>query len=436
MAFAELFLSPELLQYIVDHTNLYADQCIAALAEQNLPYSRVNEWRPLTIVELKNFLGLMFLTGLVKKPSLESYWSQEEATSTPYFSRTMARNRYQLIWRFLHFTDNQHIDASDPFHKARPVLDLLLASFKEMYKPAKDISIDEGVMLWRGRLRFRVYNPNKPVRYGLKSYILSESTTGYCYTLKPYCGVGSTLKDTVQFLIGGLEGCGYRLWMDNYYNSVDMCKLLLGHKIHSCGTLRVNRGEPPSIREVKLSDLAVGETVSRHTDDVMVLAWRDKRIVRMISTLHQDEMKTVEVRERGQSRRVAQQKPACVTDYNLFMCGVDRLDQKISYYPFMRKTVKWSSKFVVYMFQIALANAFVIYRAKNRRGRCRTFRRFILAVVNGWTRLRPEVEADVQNPPAAPGPAPQPLVPTPRGPHNRDPAKRLDPDFAGRDETI
>ena len=68
--FVELFLSDELLQHIVDQSNLYADQCIAALAEKD-PHSRVNAWRPLTLVELNNFLGLMFLTGLVWKPTLE-----------------------------------------------------------------------------------------------------------------------------------------------------------------------------------------------------------------------------------------------------------------------------------------------------------------------------------------------------------------------------
>ena len=233
-----------------------------------------------------------------------------------------------------------------------------------MYQPAENISIDEGMLLWRGRLRFRVYCPLKPTKYGIKSYILSESTTGYCYTMKPYCGVSCTLQNTVAFLIDGLEGYGYRLWMDNYYNSVEMCRRLLSNKIHCAGTLCVNRGEPKSIRDVTVSDLAVGKTVSRHNEDVMILAWRDKRIVRMITTHHQDEMKTVQVRQKGHSDRVEQQKPSCVVAYNDLMSGVDHLDQKISYYPFIRKTAKWSSKFVVYLFQIALVNAFVIYKKK------------------------------------------------------------------------
>ena len=117
--------------------------------------------------------------------------------------------------------------------------------------------------------------------------------------------------------------------MDNYYNSVEMCRRLLRHKIHYASTLGVNRGEPKSIKDVTVSDLAVGKT-SRHNEDIIVLAWRDKRIVRMITTHHQDEM-TVQVRQKK--------------------------------YPFIRKSPK-SSKFVVYLFQIALVNAFILYKKK------------------------------------------------------------------------
>ena len=143
--FLELLLSDEVLQLIVLQTNLYADQCIALLDQLAMPYSRVNAWKPLTVGELKRFLGLLFLTGLIRKPSLEEYWSVHTALETPYFRATMPRNRFQLIWRFLHFSDNREVDAADRLHKVRPVLDLLLANFREMFQPSENISVDEGI---------------------------------------------------------------------------------------------------------------------------------------------------------------------------------------------------------------------------------------------------------------------------------------------------
>ena len=132
--FVELFLCDELLLVIVDQTNRYAEQCIAVLDELRLPYSRVNAWQPLTLVELKQFLGLLFLTGIIKKPSIAEYWSVDVALETPYFGATMPRNRFQLIWRFLHFSDNREVDGSDRLHKVRLILDLLLSKFRDMYR--------------------------------------------------------------------------------------------------------------------------------------------------------------------------------------------------------------------------------------------------------------------------------------------------------------
>ncbi|KAM3842484.1 piggyBac transposable element-derived protein 4-like [Diretmus argenteus] len=426
--FLELLLSDEVLQLVVVQSNLYADQCIALHDHLATPYSRLNAWKPLTVGELKRFLGLLFLTGLIRKPSLEEYWSINSALETPYFRATMPRNCFQLIWRFLHFSDNRDVDAADRLHKVRPVLDLLLANFREMFQPSQNISVDEGMMAWRGRLRFRVYNPAKPTKYGIKSYILCDSANGYCYAMKPYCGEHSSLQDTVRFLVDGLEGFGYRLWMDNFYNSEAMCRLLLSLKIHSAGTLRVNRGEPPSIRGVSNAQLAVGDRLARHNDVAMVLAWRDKRIVRMISTFHQDDMKTVAVREKGQSVRIPQLKPACIVEYNQFMNGVDRLDQKIAYYPFMRKTAKWSSKFVTYLMQIAMSNAFTLFKARNPTTKCKKMKDFTLSCIMAWTQATPAHPPPGEQPPPPPPPA---AMATPAHPRRRVSSTRLEVDFAG-----
>ena len=99
------------------------------------------------------------------------------------------------------------------------------------------ISVDEGMLCWRGRLSWKVYNPMKPIKYGIKSYILCDSATGYLYNMKPFCGESSTLQATVNFLLGDLQGHGYKLYMDNYYNSVALCEHLLGLKTHSIGPL-------------------------------------------------------------------------------------------------------------------------------------------------------------------------------------------------------
>ena len=155
--FFSLFVTDELLDHIVHQTNIYAKESIARLPF--LPHSRANKWQDVTREELKSFFGLYFLTGLLWKPHLELYWSTEEITSTPYFSKVMSRNRFQNILRFLHFSDK--VDKNDRLHKIRPVFESLIQKFQDLYQPAQKISIDEGTLLFRGRLSFRVFSPRQ-----------------------------------------------------------------------------------------------------------------------------------------------------------------------------------------------------------------------------------------------------------------------------------
>ena len=381
--YLELFLTDELLQMIVDQTNLYADQYISA--NVTTPGSRVKDWTALSVRELKAFLGLLFLTGIVSKPELAMFWSTNELYATPYFGRVMSRNRFQLILKFLHFTNNTTADTQDKLYKIRPVLDYLVGKFQELFQPDVNVSIDEGTLLWRGRLSFKVYNPQKPIRYGIRSYILADSATGYCHNIIPYCGDHVALADTVVNLVGSLRGQGYRLYMDNFYNSVKLSEQLLKMKTHVCGTLRRNRGEPPEVRAATVSDLAGGEKViALHNTRVMTLAWKDTNVVRMVTTFHDSNMGSVTVWSKKQKARVEKTKPVCVMDYNLKMNGVDRLDQNLSYYAFVRKCYKWSNKMVLYLLQISLYNSFVLYKAMDR-GPHRTMMDFLGAVIRSWT---------------------------------------------------
>ena len=346
-------MNDEILEHLVEQTNLYAEQSIDSQTAKNeqLPHSRSKAWKPVNISEMKKFLGLMFLTGIVRKPTLEDYWSTDSMIETPIFGKVMSRNRFEGILSYLHFSDNEKRapTCDDRLYKVRPILDHFIGKFQEMYNPHENISIDEGMLSWRGRLGFRVYNPKKPVKYGVKSYILTDSVNSYCWNLKPYCGVGNTLKDTVLELLGNLINHGFKLFMDNLYNSFGLSEKLLELGTHTCGTLRVDRGEPLIISRAT-SNMKVGDVVARHKNDIMCLAWRDKRIVRMLSTIGDNKMIQITVRKRGLPDGEQKEKPHCIVLYNTSMGGVDKLDQCVKYYPFTRKSVKWTKKFTFLSF--------------------------------------------------------------------------------------
>ena len=130
---------------------------------------------------MKQFLGLYFLMGILKKPGIEMYWSKDPLFSTPIFTAIMTRNRFKLILKFLHFNNNRNAPRpndpnADKLYKLRPLLDHLYEKFQEVYTPNKYISIDESLLLWKGRLSFKQYIPLKRARFGIKTFMLCEDS--------------------------------------------------------------------------------------------------------------------------------------------------------------------------------------------------------------------------------------------------------------------
>jgi hypothetical protein len=199
---------------------------------------------------MKKCLGLTFLKGVIRKPKLEWYWPTRGILLTPIFSQTMSRNRFQIIHRYLHFNDNTAIGTNeDRLYKIRPILDSVVNNFKSNYIPEREISLDEGMLGWWGRLRFRIYNPSKITKYGILVQLVCESMSGYIHNMQIYDGKCGPLTETVSLLPEPYEGNSYHLYQDNYYNSVRLAEELFQKSIRVCGTIRVNRGLPTDMIE-------------------------------------------------------------------------------------------------------------------------------------------------------------------------------------------
>ncbi|KAG0414573.1 hypothetical protein HPB47_008269 [Ixodes persulcatus] len=111
LEFFELFFDDEVIALIVQETNRYALQFLAK--HRTTDGSRAAAWKLLTAEELKVFLALILLQGIIDKPELAMYWSTRRILQTPIFGELMSKNRFHLIMKFLHFSDNEdEIDES------------------------------------------------------------------------------------------------------------------------------------------------------------------------------------------------------------------------------------------------------------------------------------------------------------------------------------
>ena len=175
---------------ITTQTNLYASQ----FREKHTiltRYSRARNWKDVNNDEMRQFIALQVLTGIVKKPEISQYWSTDAFLRSPIFNEVMPRNRFQSITEFLHFNDNSKYDIHDTtrdrLYKVKPLVEYLVGKFKAAYTPDKNLSIDEQLLLWKGRLGFKQYIPNKGSRFGIKIFSLCE-LSGYLWNSFVYLG--------------------------------------------------------------------------------------------------------------------------------------------------------------------------------------------------------------------------------------------------------
>ena len=357
--FLQLFVTDNVFDLFVDETNRYAMQYINKAIKK--PRSRVNQWNATDAPEMKKFIGLLLAMGIVKKPNIEDYWSTDPILSTPLFNDTISRDRFTLLLKFWHFSNNEEVKEGDRLFKLKTICDRLLERFQAVYTPGKQLSIDESMVLWRGRLMFRQYIPGKRHKYGVKLYMLCEPS-GYVWNAVVYSGKSDPVsglghsESVVMKLMEKRLDCGHILFVDNFYTSFPLSQELLKRHTLLCGTLRRNRKHLPEA--VVSAKLKTGQHIARRNGRTVVMKWKDKRDVMMLSTLHTGNMTdSSKVNRRGEHVK----KPDCVIDYNQHMCGVDRIDQLMAYYTPLRKTLKWYRKVVLQFLDMAVVNAYLLY---------------------------------------------------------------------------
>ncbi|KAK5976278.1 PiggyBac transposable element-derived protein 4 [Trichostrongylus colubriformis] len=99
----------------------------------------------------------------------------------------MIRDRFEELQRHIHFTDNSGADRSNKLYKIQPILDHLNATFQMMYKPDKELCIDESMVPFRRRVSLWQYNGSKRHRFGIKLFELCLES-GYTQKVKVYAG--------------------------------------------------------------------------------------------------------------------------------------------------------------------------------------------------------------------------------------------------------
>ncbi|XP_064646143.1 piggyBac transposable element-derived protein 4-like [Lineus longissimus] len=243
----------DFLDDLVENTNLHAAKTMPPdVPDPANPYATSHkEWKTTTTEEMKAFIGINILMGIKQVSDYRDFWSQDTALRDEYITSKFPRRAYERLCRFIHCSNPNQVNANDRLDKVRPLITVLDRTFPAMFEPDSELSIDEAMVKFNGRLVWKQYMPKKPIKWGMKIWCLCDSKTGYCLAFSVYTGAGDN-DDAVRIF-----GLGYavvmrlmhdyllsnhKLFADNFFSSVTLAEDLSQADTYYTGTARVKFG--------------------------------------------------------------------------------------------------------------------------------------------------------------------------------------------------
>lgn len=180
----------ETLNYVLALTNITAGPTHYAAARIRDPASSFSLFLTEEIVqltvdmdcdELRAYVGLLILSGVYRSRDESSLSLWGEKYGRDIFRATMSHKRFHQIGGALRFDDklSRSRRREDKLAAFRKVWDMWIHRMELLFNPDRDICIDEQLVPYRGRCRFKQYIPSKPAKYGLKIWAVCDVKTSY-----------------------------------------------------------------------------------------------------------------------------------------------------------------------------------------------------------------------------------------------------------------
>lgn len=258
----QLFFDNELIDLIVEETNRYA----TTKAQRPFSrYARMQYWSDCSSEDMKALLGVIINMGLNSRPDITDYFSRDWTQRMPFFSDVFSKDKFLLLFWNLHFAmaDSKFKDS-----RIKPVLEKINLKCRVHYLPSSRVAVDASTILFKGRFGSTVFNPLKPVKRGMKAFVLADSSNGYVFGFKLYLGK-STYDDATNLLKTTKvvkELCQavnerkmnpslwHHVYTDRYYTSPELARELGAINFLLTGTVMNNRkGLPSEFKEKRQS---------------------------------------------------------------------------------------------------------------------------------------------------------------------------------------
>ncbi|XP_041664121.1 piggyBac transposable element-derived protein 2-like isoform X2 [Cheilinus undulatus] len=364
--FKRLF-SDQMIEHISEHTNLYSVQQTGA---------SVNT----TAAEIEDFLSVLLYMGVFPFPAIGDYWAAE--SRFPPVADTMSVKRFQVLRRYVHFSDNFQTEGStDRYTKIRPLFDMFRQQC--LLIPATNRqSVDKVMVAYKGSRAGNLLQ-NKLDKWGFKifcrgsssgiihDFILYQGATTFCNIQEEEVAhlgledlhLGAKVVSILCNTIANKEATV--VFYDDFFTSHTLVKMLhtnLG--IRSVGTARENlTGGAILLSDKELEKQERGAVDFCSSSGVIAVKWYGSKCVTLLSNACGVEpLSSVKRFSKDAQQKVGVPCPSIVLAYNQAMGGIDLSDMLVNLYKTSTKSRRWYMPLFGYIIDLSIANAWLIYK--------------------------------------------------------------------------
>ena len=182
-------------------------------------------------------------------------------------------------------------DPDDKLSKARFLMEFKRKKNLKLFQPFQNICTDECMVRNKGRYSFRQYICDKPTKWGMKLWVLADSSTGYTCDFDVCLG-----KNTVLALVSVWLMMLLRILWSLLWTKVIIYFLIIFTQVCSCSGIWLakalehvvllyflsnRKGFPAQLKNVKESEKKSnrGDIRWDREGDILSMPWGDKKVV-------------------------------------------------------------------------------------------------------------------------------------------------------------
>lgn len=333
-------------------------------------------------LEMRTFIGILLVSGYAGVSKYRSMWSNEDDLRNDMVYNAMRRNRFEEICRNLHFEPNMRPpdNNTDKLWKLRPILDHIKAKMLENFHAQQNLSFDESIIEYFGRHGLKQFIKGKPIRFGYKVWSLC-TPTGYMLNFEVYQGKSGRANGKYEERFGkcaaplifmmddfteDMRSLPFSFYFDNLFTSFPLLAYIKLRGYNGTGTMRENRIPSscplPEKKKMKKSRGHM-QSIQMKGTDIRVVKWIDNSPVCIGSTCFgMQPVSNASRYSKEAQKRINVPRPCAITEYNKYMCGVDRFDQSVATYRIGYRGKKWWSTIFTWLIDACVVNAWNLQR--------------------------------------------------------------------------